>query len=232
LALDSATTDFVLNLDVDFLPSKDALQSVRSHLQEKGWDQQLKEKKVLVLPAFEFFPTATAPPEGGNFTIPVTKSDLKKSIDIRESAWFQYKSYPPGHGPTNYKKWFKTSATYPVKYESGFEPYFIAGREGLPRFWDGFVGFGFNKVTWVDELAAAGYELNIGVLDVPVFLLHLNHMYKKEDGTFVKKVSEREPTKFTWYELCVFRQHLGKKYNRTRQVRSECNRTNPKHDYY
>lgn len=59
---------------------------------------------------------------------------------------------------------------YEVDYQAQFEPYVIGYRPGLPRYWDSFRGFGFDKISWCMEAHYAGYQY--AVLH-DFFVLHL-----------------------------------------------------------
>jgi hypothetical protein len=59
---------------------------------------------------------------------------------------------------------------YEVDYQAQFEPYVIGYRPGVPRYWDAFRGFGFDKISWCMEAHYAGYQY--AVLH-DFFVLHL-----------------------------------------------------------
>jgi len=82
------------------------------------------------------------------------------------------------HRPTNFRKWYTTREVYDVSFELKFEPYFVVRKSPtLPPFWEHFTGFGQNKVSWVEEVAAAGYRFYVSP---DSFLIHINHDYKNQ----------------------------------------------------
>ena len=59
-----------------------------------------------------------------------------------------------------------------VKYSLNFEPYYVVRKtDKLPRFWEHFTGFGKDKISWVEEMAVAGYKFYV---NPDAFLVHLN----------------------------------------------------------
>jgi Glycosyl-transferase for dystroglycan len=140
LALDYATTEYVLPLDVDFLPSVDSYRKIQRRMKVLANENGGKTKGLLILPAFERF----APPKGVNessIIVPLAKTELVASIQRGESAPFHEKIYKPGHQPTNFPLWYERwSRMYRIVWRPRFEPYVVATREGLPPYWDGFTG--------------------------------------------------------------------------------------------
>jgi Glycosyl-transferase for dystroglycan len=134
LALDYAGTQYVMPLDVDFLPSLYSHNKLLRHM------KRIPDKlDLLVVPAFERF----VPPTGIDNTtqIPSTKAALLKSIRMKESAPFHISTYEAGHGPTEYKRWYGIKdKLYRIKWRPKYEPYVVATRAGLPPYWDGFTG--------------------------------------------------------------------------------------------
>ncbi|VDK76643.1 unnamed protein product [Litomosoides sigmodontis] len=61
----------------------------------------------------------------------------------------------------------------PVSWKTDYEPYIAVKRSGLPPYDQRFVGFGWNKVSHVMSLNAAGYEFTI----LPdAFIIHHPHV--------------------------------------------------------
>ena len=177
IAMEQTETELVLNLDVDFIPSlhsHDRLKMHISHLKDKIWS-------IMVLPAFERklsgnenWATITSS------NLPATKKELLKRIgagDDERFIPFHSKFFPAGHGPTEYARWYKASDPYHVGYQKDYEPYYVVRKSAeLPPFWEHFTGFGKNKLSWVEEMYIAGYELFI----VPdAFIIHINHSKKE-----------------------------------------------------
>ena len=191
LAQRSIESNFFLLMDVDFLPSKGAYAYLMQTLQNTEhpfWDQ-LRNNTVFVLPAFERFPllpngTATAD------LVPEYKLELKQMLKQQVASTF-HPYFPPGHQPTDYDLWLDdgldTEFSYPIQYVKRFEPYVIAYKRGLPEFWDGFRGFGYNAATFFWELHLAGYQYRVIRRQ---FVVHMNHPGRNEraiqDGSIAK----------------------------------------------
>ena len=217
LAMDNSDSDYILALDVDFIPNPpnahDKLLSTL-HAKDSSLAREMRTKKrVMVLPAFEVYASTNktvATPD----QLPTSKEALYHSVRSNLSETFRERRYPAGHGPTNFTRWFKSvaptnpkskpdenvgSAYYPIFYRPGFEPYVLAYRPGIPRYWNGFRGFGQNKLSWFQELHRAGYvfgslwefyvvhlqhpstfdskERNSNVVKNEAFLTYLNEQY-------------------------------------------------------
>jgi hypothetical protein len=173
LALDNAFTPFVLYLDVDFIPVPNAFQHYQTLLRDHGWATRLEQRhELLVIPAFELF---KADETNLLADIPSTKADLLVSLQRNESAPFHLRQFAPGHGPTDFTRWYNASDIYEITWQPQYEPYFITSRRDLPPFWDGLVGYGFDKDSWVTELHAMGYQF---LAHYETYIIHLNHPYK------------------------------------------------------
>jgi hypothetical protein len=181
LALDNARTDWVFLVDVDFVPNPDLARNIKHTLERypKLRDAMERRKAVLVVPAFEKFKTPSAARE----TLPATRAALLEEVRSQRIAPFHLSWYWPGHGPTDFMRWFGVSNTdsidesdkpYLVRYQDGYEPYIVAYRHGLPRYEDRFVGYGWNKQSFIKELHYAGYSMYV-LRDG--FIIHLNHDY-------------------------------------------------------
>lgn len=100
--------------------------------------------------------TSSSPPE--------TKTDLVEQVLKKKTVEpFHVRKYAAGHGPTNFTRWLATDAplTYDIEFNVGFEPYVVGRREGLPKFWTAFRGFGFNKQSWCEEVNRMGYKFAV-----------------------------------------------------------------------
>ena len=91
------------------------------------------------------------------------------------AKWF------PGHGPTNFSKWYNSSEPYTIKWAPFFEPYVIVKLKHLPRFDERFVGYGYNKVSFFDELYALNYTF---VVHPSSFVVHMPHAGSKDNKKF------------------------------------------------
>lgn len=77
--------------------------------------------------------------------------------------------------------------TYPIKYSDMFEPYVVIRRSHL-RFPHQFSGYGFNKIAFVMQLHAAGYQFRVLQQG---WLLHMPHTESKEARSFSSNIEQR-----------------------------------------
>ena len=144
--------------------------------------------------------------------VPLDKVGLERGVNDGTVTTF-HPYFSPGHMQTNYSLWFDKRITrgsspyyYPIKYVKRFEPYVVAYKAGLPDFWPGFRGFGYNAATWFWELHLAGFTFEV---IRPHFVVHMNHAGRCErsieDGSFAK------------VELRRFTRYISHKYNLTQQ---------------
>ena len=162
LAMNSIDTEYVINSDIDFCVNANAYSGLVNLLQtDKTVRDSLENNTLLVLPAFEN--TFHVDKEDVSLA-PKDKADVTKQVkELKTAEAFHLQKYRPGHGPTDFEKWYanETDAVYFIKYEKGFEPYVLAKKEGLPQFWPGFRGFGYNKVSWLEEAHRMGYKYGV-----------------------------------------------------------------------
>ena len=71
---------------------------------------------------------------------------------------FRYHEWTRGHDATNYGKWRTATTPYKVQWEADFEPYVVLPKNLVPAYDLRFVGFGWNKVSHIMELAFRGTE--------------------------------------------------------------------------
>jgi hypothetical protein len=172
VAMANVETDYVLYIDADFLPSHGAREYLDSAVAKSSVSHLLRSKQVLVIPAFERYQSTEAPPG----RTPWTVSRLFQEINDVQTVPFHMKGYFPGHAWTNFPKWVEVSQEkdpnpYKVSWHPGFEPYYLALAASLPQAYEGFLGFGYNKVCWVQEVACT-HDFWV----IPrVFVVHYNH---------------------------------------------------------
>ena len=181
IALEKAPSDHIMYVDVDFIPSVDAHSHLVQQLSLMGASMK---KMALILPAFERKLSKHEKDSSSmeSFLLPTNKADLLPfvtdvGVDSNANeiiAPFHLEEFPPGHGPTQFPKWFTASEPYQVDYVYQFEPYFVINKVGMPPFWEYFRGRYFNKFSWVGELFLAGYSFYV---DPSCFLIHINHEY-------------------------------------------------------
>jgi glycosyltransferase-like protein LARGE len=180
VALNNAMTDYVMLLDADLIPSPnahDALLQKFKTLPELMYD----EKALLILPSFERLLLAD---EKSTSLIadnlPSSKAALLKQMEDHPETLeiFQKNEWEPCHKPTNFPLWYNSSEIYLVKFQFYFEPYYVIRKTpALPPFWEHFTGFGFDKTSWVEEIAAAGYHFYVSPDE---FLIHIQHDHRAQ----------------------------------------------------
>lgn len=162
LAMNHIQTDYVINIDVDFCTNVNAYDGLLNLVKsDKTVRRKLDNQTMLVLPAFE----NTFHVEEEDVSLaPKDKAEVIEQVKVSRTAeGFHLKKYFPGHGATNFERWYanKTGVVYDTKYEQGFEPYVLAKKDGLPQFWTRFRGFGYNKRAWYEEASRMGYQFAV-----------------------------------------------------------------------
>ena len=178
MAIRGCTSKYVVTLDVDFLPSKNAYENIQRHLHLLDG----VGRNALVLPAFEV--DADVLNKGIHAVDSVlTKPFLRDlyMVDAR-NEWrntpktlskarpFQLMHYKDGHYATDNEKWMTAEAPYTVAYKWGYEPYLVLKRP-FPLFDERFIGYGQNKVSYSYELAAAKFTF---IVLPDVFVVHVH----------------------------------------------------------
>lgn len=183
IAMDSAPTDHIIHMDVDFIPSVGAHSLL---VKQFSLMDASKKKMALIVPAFERKLSEYEDDSSSieSFLLPPQKSNLLRYVTGSGSnniiAPFHLETFSKGHGPTDYQRWYTATEPYEVEYAYGFEPYFVINKESVPPFWEFFRGRRFNKWSWVGELSLAGYTFHV---DPSCFLIHINHKYFKDRET-------------------------------------------------
>lgn len=165
IALNHAVTPYVFLCDVDFIPSLRLGDYLRQSISkiEKDQDSGSMRNKALIVPAFES--------KEYKFDYPSSKEELKKSLDLGEVSVFRDQIWPDGHKQTDFEKWRSSSNIYEVQWARKFEPFIVTSRD-VPRFDERFIGFGWNKVEHITQLAAMRYKF----LVLPeAFIIHKIH---------------------------------------------------------
>ena len=158
VALDNVQTPYVFLSDIDFLPMVGLYQYLKEAIKVLG-----SNNRAFIVPAFETLLY--------RFTFPANKDELLKMLERRSIFTFRYHVWKAGHAPTNYEHWKTASVPYKVNWSPDFEPYVVVKSNAL-RYDERFVGFGWNKVSYIMELDAQEYEFI--VLPDP-FIIHLPH---------------------------------------------------------
>ena len=216
LAMDQLETDYFIALDVDFVTERDChsrlVNLIRSDSSVK---QALQSKTFLVLPAFESF--------SNNATIPESKQQVLSMVESGQVFPFHVKSFPPGHGPTDFDRWYRneTGALYDVQYNFHYEPYVVGHRHGIPRYWDPFRGYHFTKYSWFAEANLMGSKF--AVLR-NYFVYHLGNSVHTNTGMPLEtKVHWNKFQLYIWgkYNVSIKAYPLGKKPKKTTKITSK-----------
>ena len=162
VAMNFSSTEAVLISDADFLPMEGLDTNLRN-LVSKEDSLSTSYNRAYIVPAFETLRY--------RFSTPDDKSQLIQMWDDGLIDTFRHFEWPRGHSATNYTLWRESDSPYRVEWDMDFEPYLLLPRKGT--FFDTrFVGFGWNKVSFIIELDASGVELWV----LPdVFMIHMPH---------------------------------------------------------
>jgi len=164
-ALNFTYAEYVIILDMDFVPNRRAYGDLKTLVKtDKNVRGKLQNRTVMVMPAFE---TSLIFENEDDMTLglaPPSKPELLRAVHVDETVEaFHLTKFAPGHGPTNFDKWynFNEDTSYDIEWDEGFEPYVLAKREGLPWFWTNFRGFGKNKLSWYEDLDVMEYNFAV-----------------------------------------------------------------------
>ena len=159
VALQNVKTEYVFLCDVDFAPMFHLYEYILSLIPEES-----SSKTAFIIPAFESL--------WYKFEMPQTKSQLLEQLNDGSVTTFRSYIWPQGHAATNFSKWIKAKKPYNVFWEPDFEPYVVVKRQNCPLYHKRFSGYGWNKVSHIMELDAAGFTFTV----LPFgFIIHLPH---------------------------------------------------------
>jgi hypothetical protein len=76
---------------------------------------------------------------------------------------FNGRDAPWGHGPTNTSKWVRLSRPilYRAQYQPKYEPFVILSRRIAPWADERFVGYGGNKIAYINQLHGLGFGFHV-----------------------------------------------------------------------
>lgn len=160
VALENAATDYVYLSDIDFLPMYGLYETLRQAIVGQG----SMDRKALVVPAFET--------QRYRFEFPKSKAELVNMLDTGQLFVFRQDVWAKGHVATDYDKWRTAAAPYSVGWRPDFEPYIVVSRRQVPGYDTRFLGFGWNKSSFIMELDALGFDF---VVLPSAFMIHLPH---------------------------------------------------------
>ncbi|KAG7203628.1 hypothetical protein KM043_013663 [Ampulex compressa] len=164
------STPFVFQLDVDFLPQYGLHENLMNYIAKLNVTES--DKLALIVPAFET--------ERYRFTFPSDKDELLKFLKRGVLYTFRYHVWTQGHAATNYSFWRVTTEPYEVLWEPDFEPYIVVSKSA-PRYDTRFIGFGWNKVSYITHLTILGYKY---IVLPDTFIIHRPHAPSLDIGKF------------------------------------------------
>jgi hypothetical protein len=234
LAMYNVVGNYFVALDVDLIPSRNSYPSIRALLESKADDgnnttsvrELLKSRNVFVLPAFEVYAFNDNYRSFKNM-IPKSRDDLldmiKGTHPYAKAQMFHKNDWAACQRATHFPRWLAAAAAsssknnnsavaprshYEIRYEPDFEPYVLAYKPGIPRYWEAFRGYFFNKASWFVELDRAGYKFRV-LSDS--YVVHLNHRIGTNSHSEMK---ERNKPIFEEF-LNNYLNHRYSKHNRT-----------------
>ena len=168
-------TDYVLYIDVDFIPSQNLRNIARRTIKENELTRSIR-KFVLVIPIY----TTTEINDVGVEEAALTKASLLRyelqgrvrpyagSLDTKDTL-----EESNSHRRTKYKE-FRTvkSGVYPTTYEDGYEPYFVGAIDWLPSYDESLRGASKDKYAHLWAVNQTGTTF---LVLADGFLLHLQH---------------------------------------------------------
>ena len=190
-AIKMAKTDVLFMLDVDFVPATDLGMPSPGYRDPVVYDQLIKltsEKKALVLPAFEITARKQELVMGQNFARHLALAGKRLMRDYFLAGMvdaFNGADAPFGHGPTQTAKWvtiLDTPMTYRAQYQPKYEPFLILGKSTIPWCDERFVGYGGNKIAYINQLRGEGFTFHVHPFG---YTLHVPHPKTKAANTFV-----------------------------------------------
>ncbi|XP_024945273.1 LARGE xylosyl- and glucuronyltransferase 2 isoform X2 [Cephus cinctus] len=170
IAMSYVSTPYIFQLDIDFLPQFGLYQNLMNYITKLNIS--VLDKTALVVPAFET--------QRYRFSFPVNKEELVKSLNRGQIYTFRYHVWTQGHAATNYTFWRNATEPYAISWEPDFEPYIVVSNLA-PQYDIRFIGFGWNKVSYLTHLTALGYTY---IVLPDVFIIHRPHAPSVDIGKF------------------------------------------------
>ena len=137
-------TEFVLHLDVDFVPTE-PLQAGLHRLLAAAHGDPVKRVWSVVIHMLKCAKTALAIAAGGR------PQGCERSLMLKTH---------PSQRSNDLDRWEVSSHPYGVDYSFLFEPYLVTPAVGVPPFDERFL-YGADKVAWAYDVALAGFEFTV-----------------------------------------------------------------------
>ena len=188
------TTPYVFFLDVDYVPSPGLYQIQHENLRTGAFGSM--NKTAVVIPAFET--------DDKTFQVPSSKSVMVKFFLNNTVRQFHKGFFDPGHTPTNYNRWLATTGPYYVKWDNGYEPYYVT-KTSVVSFGHQFIARFHNKCSHALELHMAGYRF---LVFPNGFVVHFPHERNKQNMDRLRQCDQK------WYARWV--KEKREQYNYTK----------------
>ena len=159
VALNIATTKYVVSSDIDFISDSNA---------------STNNKYTFVIPEFEY---VSCVKDINNNQIN-NKTELIEEYKHRTATPFEMVKFKISHFSANYLKWFNKETQnidhYTAHYQLYCELYIIVKNDGYLSRYDGrFNDYGFNKIVYIKGLGAVdGDNFNVLMMDLYLSSLH------------------------------------------------------------
>jgi len=215
-----ARTDYVMMLDVDFWICTNFRRRILDSAELIG--QLERGSSAFVIPAFEYTKQSEGvDPEG----FPRDKQALMRLVSGGHIGMF-HKSWTPGHGSTNYTRFYQADSReqiYPASgYSHSYEPYVVYKKDQTPFCDERFIGYGANKAACIFELYLSGVSFYVLPQD---FLVHQSHAYAEKTRHHERRFNRKLYSDFR-EEVCFryFNQFLeqGLVHQRGKNMLGEC----------
>ncbi|OAV91620.1 hypothetical protein PTTG_09892 [Puccinia triticina 1-1 BBBD Race 1] len=217
-----ARTDYVMMLDVDFWICTDFRRRILDS--PELMDQLAAGTSAFVIPAFEYTKQSDGVDPDG---FPSDKQALMKLVSSGQIGMF-HKSWMPGHGSTNYTRFYiadQLDQIYPASgYSHSYEPYVVYKKDKTPYCDERFIGYGANKAACIFELYLSGVSFYVLPQD---FLIHQSHAYAEKtrhhERRFNRKLYSdfREEVCFRYFNEFL---KLGVVHEKGQNMLGECKR--------
>jgi hypothetical protein len=194
VGLEAVSTSHVLVLDVDLIPSTELVFILHAQLQAQQKKATLASPTALIVPAWERrveTPCATLEAclelsQRDTAFVPDSFSSLQKCVADKHCQVFQQDINWEGHGATHSHEWLDrsnqdhsaTPTSLPCFDSLRYEPYIVLPwcqswvQPSAPFYDERFVGYGKNKIEYLQHVRLLGYAFAI----VPTgFVVHHPH---------------------------------------------------------